>query len=298
MGGNTYLSKDGKYFAINGKVLRYPIQPPTMADGNSWYKGSLSRYDITEIRLLNNYTPVGTVTEQWNADEYNTGSIKCYIEGTKLTIAGDGSGKIMANKDSSCMFAYFNQATSILGLSILDTSKTINMFGMFYACWQPVTLDISNFDTSNVENMEGMFEDCYHLTTPDLSNFNTSNVVNMSFMFASSMDSSLVKLDLSSFDVSKVINMSYIFGGCNSLKTLNLSNFDTSNVTNMKGVFSGCNQLTTVYVSDLWSTSKVTSSEYMFYDCESIVGATQYDSTKIDASTANYTTGYLTYKAN
>ena len=35
----------------------------------------------------------------------------------------------------------------------------------------------------------------------------------------------------------------------------------------------------------------------MFYNCSKLRGAISYNSSKIDATYANYTTGYLTYKA-
>ena len=36
----------------------------------------------------------------------------------------------------------------------------------------------------------------------------------------------------------------------------------------------------------------------MFNSCSSLKGAVSYNSTKVDVTMANYTTGYLTYKAN
>ena len=57
-------------------------------------------------------------------------------------------------------------------------------------------------------------------------------------------------------------------------------------------------KLKTIYVSNLWNTSNVTNSTNMFRSCTSLSGAVPFDSTKIDVSMANYTTGYLTYKAN
>ena len=36
----------------------------------------------------------------------------------------------------------------------------------------------------------------------------------------------------------------------------------------------------------------------MFQNCKSLTGAVPFDSTKTDATMANYTTGYLTYKKN
>ena len=57
-------------------------------------------------------------------------------------------------------------------------------------------------------------------------------------------------------------------------------------------------KLKTIYVSDKWDTSNVTESIAMFKRCTSLVGAVPFDSSKTDVSMANYTTGYLTYKAN
>ena len=57
-------------------------------------------------------------------------------------------------------------------------------------------------------------------------------------------------------------------------------------------------KLKTIYVSNLWNTSNVTNSTNMFHSCASLSGAASYDNTKKDVSMANYTTGYLTYKAN
>ena len=92
--------------------------------------------------------------------------------------------------------------------------------------------------------------------------------------------------------------MSWMFNKCYNIINLNLSNFNTVNVADINHMFSNCNKLTTIYVSDLWNTNNVTDSSYMFYKCISLVGAVTFNSTKIDATMANYTTGYLTYKSN
>ena len=55
-------------------------------------------------------------------------------------------------------------------------------------------------------------------------------------------------------------------------------------------------KLKTIYVSDKWNVGNVTNSSIMFSFCNSLVGAVPYDSSKTDASMANYTNGYLTYK--
>ena len=103
---------------------------------------------------------------------------------------------------------------------------------------------------------------------------------------------------LSDWDTYKVINMKFMFCSCIVLTQLDLSGWDTSNVINIAYLFKDCSALKTIYASNLWSTTKVTSSSGMFDNCSSLIGAVPYDSSKTDASMANYTTGYLTYKAH
>ena len=183
-----------------------------------------------------------------------------------------------------------------LNLSNFDTSKVVNMNGMFWGCNNLKNIDVSNFKTSKVTDMNNMFADCSSLTTLDLSNFDTSKVTNMGGMFFGC--GSLTNLDLSNFNTSKVTNMYGVFSGCSNLKSINLSSFDTSNVTTMYGMFSLCKNLKTIYVSDKWNTANVTNSNLMFQSCTFLVGAVPFDSTKTDISMANYTNGYLTYKAS
>ena len=194
----------------------------------------------------------------------------------------------------SSMFSSCSSLTS-LNLSSFDTSNVTTMSLMFSGCSSVVSLNLSSFNTSKVTNMNYMFLRCTSLITLDLSNFNTSKVTNMSNMFYNCI--SLTSLDLLNFDTSKVTNMDYMFIGCRNLVSLDLSNFNTSKVTNMDYMFSSCTSLKKIYVSDLWNTNSVTSSTNMFIACKLLVGAIPFDSTKIDVTMANYTTGYLTYKS-
>ena len=111
----------------------------------------------------------------------------------------------------------------------------------------------------------------------------------------SGTESTLVKADLSSWDSSNVTDMRNMFYGCSALTSLDVSNFDTSKVTNMYDMFYNCSSLTTIYVGNEWSTNKVTKSSYMFQGDTKLVGAVSYNSSKVDASMANWETGYLTY---
>ena len=247
---------------------------PVLAPSSSWYKGTTAKNTITEISLVDSYTSTGSETESWDASAAGNGSVMAYIDGTKLILAGNGYGKIFANADSSYAFGgntsstKFSSLTTVTGMELFDTSRVTDMSNMFYNCWKLTSLDVSNFNTSNVTNMSYMFYSCRNLTSLDVSNFNTANVTDMHFMFY----------------------------GC-GLTSLDLSNFDTSNVTDMHNMFNSCSKLTTIYASDRWSTANVTSSSNMFKSCSSLVGAISYDSNKVDATYANYTTGYFTYKA-
>lgn len=223
--------------------------------------------------------------------------------------------------DVNYMFNNCNKIKRII-LSNFNTNKVTKMYYMFSNCNSLINLDLSSFDTSNVTDMGAMFSGCSSLTSLDLSNFDTSNVTAMYYMF--NLCSSLTELDLLNFNTNKVNNMAGMFRDCsklqnlkissfytsnvtrmenmflssNSLKELDLSNFNTSKVTHFNSMFYGCRKLTTIYISDLWSNSAVTDSTSMFTGCTSLTGAVPFDSTKKDATMANYTTGYLTYKKN
>jgi surface protein len=82
--------------------------------------------------------------------------------------------------------------------------------------------------------------------------------------------------------------MKYMFSGCWLLTSLDLSSFNTSKVTDMRWMFYGSNNLRTIYVGNGWSTAAVTSSNYMFNGCTSLVGGqgTTYDSSHTDKAYA------------
>ena len=250
-----------------------------------------------------------------------TSMSKMFYKSTSLTnidVSGFDTSKAV---NMNGMFWECNNLEKI-NLSNFDTSNVTNLSQMFQNCTSLTSLDLSNFytpklkyvnalfqncsslnelkldnfDTSNVTSMLSMFAGCTNLTELDLSSFNTINVTNMRFMFSGC--SSLIELDISSFNTSNVTDFVNIFYNCKSLISLDLNSFDTSNVTDIAGMFMFCYDLKTIYVSELWNTSNVTSSSYMFQGCNSLVGAIPFDSTKIDATMANYTTGYLTYKKN
>lgn len=273
---------------------------PTIAADDTWYKSSIPKNLITEINFINYYSPTGQVNDSWAADEDNTGAIMCYIEGTKLTIAGNNSEKIKANESSSYMFGrrgndenYFLSLQSITGLEYFDTSRILKadyMFSecenlnslafekaqirnavdinhMFHKCKKLIALDLRKMYTSEVTNMNGMFFGCSSLKNLNVDNFNTSSVLDMAEMFYDC--SSLQTLDLSHFNTEKVKSMERMFRGCSALYWLNIGNFNTVEVEKINGMFKGCKNLAHLDVSS-FKTDKVTTMEGMFYECERI----------------------------
>ena len=158
-----------------------------------------------------------------------------------------------------------------------------------------VTFDES-CQTFNGKSLKALFNYFIHLTTINgINNLCTDDVDDMNGMFADCQD--LANLDLSSFNTAKVKNMQYMFNNCENLTTVDLSSFNTANVENMQYMFCHCSKLETIYVSDDWSTAKVTSSSNMFRDSEKLPGYAS--ATVFDARMAKLTTdgGFLTYKA-
>jgi surface protein len=188
-----------------------------------------------------------------------------------------------------------------LDLSHFDTSSAEYMEYMFYGCSSLTSLDVSHFNTLRVQSMSRMFSGCSSLPKLDLSSFHTPRTFDMDYMFEGC--SSLSSLDLSHFNATEMTSMERMFYGCSSLSSLDLSTFNTSNVTTMEQMFTNCSALTTIYVSDEWRINDDMKGEYVFRDCNNLVGGmgTHYDESHIDYTYARIdggesSPGYLTYK--
>ena len=254
--------------------------------------------------------------------EFNEGAIA--LEGVDLKnncekVVFTPSFKQVKPTSCSSWFDSFSNLTTIQGIENLNTEEVKNMMYMFYGCKKLTSLDLSSFNTAKVTNMNGMFGSCSSLTSLDVSSFDTDEVEEMSYMFGNC--TGLKSLDLSSFNTAKVTDMGYMFGGCSGLTSLNLSSFNTAkvmymmnmfvgckgltsldlssfntaNVEVMSYMFNGCSGLTTIYVSDDFTTNKVSESNDMFSSCSNLKGATSYNPGKTGIDMANFD-GYFTPK--
>ena len=256
-------------------------------------------------------------------DKDNNGLYELTFVSEEVIYANESAKSLFCNLNNVKEFKFYNFSTfkvkefnymfyacflvTDLDISSFDTSYATYINGMFCECRNLQTIDLKNFDTSKVINMRDMFGDCYSLSNINFGEFDTSSVTDMWHMFSGCTN--LEKLNLSGFDTTNVTNMKCMFYQCTSLTELDLSFFDTKNVTDMEYMFSKCSNLKIIYVKELdgsgnagWSTASIKNSNYMFLECEKIVGGngTTYNAEHIDATYARIDTdgapGYFTKK--
>ena len=172
-------------------------------------------------------------------------------------------------------YAEFDESIGTLtfkcGTSIPEGAYMLNV-GKSYPKWYAQRENIKKvvFDTSlastRATNCYAWFSGCKNLTDIEgIENLNTENVTNMNSMF----------------------------DRCSALTSLDLTNFNTAKVSDMSYMFMGCTALTTIFVSNKFVTDLVTDGRDMFHMCIHLIGAIEYDGSKIDHTYANYENGYF-----
>lgn len=252
--------------------MAIPVLKPT----STWFtptNSAIKRNIITTINIVDSYSPPDTVLDSWDASASQDNSIICYVDGTILTIAGNGSGKILTNENSGFMFSdedrvdFFTNVTTVNGLNLLDTSNTTTMNRMFLQMQSVTSLDVSGFNTSKVTDFSMMFAYCYVITNIPLSNFDTSSATSLYAMFFRCWI--LPTIDVSNFDTRNVTDISYTFDECKMLEVIDVSKWDTSKVTTLFLTFQQCNVVKELDVSN-WDVSNVTNMGFTFYNCDGL----------------------------
>ena len=221
--------------------------------------------------------------------------------------------------------AIFNECVNLTNIDVSNwkTSNVTQAVNTFLDCKKLTQVAVQNWDMSNVSQLSGMFAYCSGITSLDISKWNAPKLIeiNNTFngltkctsikikgMYAPNIDTcintfldctSLTSLDLSGLGMSKATSFNGMFGRMSNITSINLSGWSTSNVTDTTNMFTECRKLKTIYVSEGWSVAKVKSDTYMFSSCTSIRGGSgkTYNRNQLGKSMANYSNGYLTYKA-
>lgn len=260
----------------------------TFKAGASWFTPNVTtvkRNTITAIDIVDSYVITGNEIDSWDASEDNDGSIMCYVTGTILTIAGNGSGTIKFNADQSYWLYstdgkdYFKNCTSFTGLSLIDTSNCTTLNRSFRGLEKITALDIGHFDISNVTSLYQTFCYCKKVTSLPIENWDVSNVTTMAYTFYQTGASTL---PIENWNVSNVTNLDHTFAHSTSLNNIDLTKWDVSNVTNMNATFCGMKALTSLDLST-WDTSKVTCFPQFVEGCsnlETIYGLENFDTSK------------------
>lgn len=260
-----------------------PVKSPAMlAKNDTWYKGSVARSTITSINIVDSAddATIATADESWaaggdfNKDGENDDSVMCYVNGTELTIAGDGSGKIYLNPDSASAFAKFTETKTFSNANLLDASKVNDMTTLFSQCTSLTSIDVSDWDTSNVVSMAALFQACISLEEVDLSKWNVSKVTTMQNMFFSNDSFGLMNItsigDTSNWNTKSLTNTSYMFYYCPELTSVDTSNWNTSEITTMQSMFYNCSALASIGDTANWNTENVKYMNHMFYKCSNL----------------------------
>ncbi|MBR0038970.1 MAG: InlB B-repeat-containing protein [Lachnospiraceae bacterium] len=141
----------------------------------SWFDEDLAtKNDYIQINIERG-TDTSSYTKLYDLD---TKGLSVYKKGNILIIHTLGASDTINLGDCNPSiyhsgggtFAYFNNLKFIKNLNILNTSKTQNMYSLFYADSEIKDLDLTNFNTSRVTNMEYMFcKDIWDYSAPSMS---------------------------------------------------------------------------------------------------------------------------------
>ncbi|KRL98287.1 DUF5776 domain-containing protein [Levilactobacillus hammesii] len=203
-------------FGLNNQPSSPTLQTPVVAladtTANESYSGVIGSGDTTVPWTLQN----GTLTLKGGTIPPFSGPIFQIGNGQLLTALQKGNtdnltmadfankvstidfaGKVVANANSTSLFARFSNVTSYRHLENLDLSLVTNMSGIFSSNTSLRTFTAPTFADDHPHTLANMF----------------------------GADTALTYLDLSNLDSQHVTDVSGLAGSCTSLQVLNLANF-------------------------------------------------------------------------
>ena len=189
----------------------------------------------------------------------------------------------------SRMFQACSSLTDLTLPKAFDTSKVENMRAMFADNTKLETVDLSraNFKPSSATTMEYLFSADKALKAVKLGKqFYLQNVQNLGYMFNACL--ALEEIDgnfiFSATEDNQATTMSHMFYQCYKLKAVNFTYADEngklvenepasvsfSMLKTMANMFDDCNALTSIDMGG-WKMPDLTSTAYMFYDCDDLM---------------------------
>ena len=243
------------------------------------------------------------VSSKWNTNKVTASYGTNMFEGCTVLKGGAGTvcdgvnniGKAYARADKADTPGYLSYKPYAV------YQEAINRL-FFYADGRPEVKIGTVYDLKRTDAAPGWYSDGSYVNVQvvdfDASFANARPLTAYSWFYGMTTLRTISNIEY--LNTEEVTNMQLMFYGCSALEMLNLSHFNTSKVTNMVNMFRNCSNLKTVYVSDEWTTDKVSSSGSMFTGCTAIVGGngTEYNSSKTNKEYARIdaegTPGYFT----
>lgn len=219
-------------------------------------------------------------------DDGNQVTEYCDVSTKIVTAIFDDSFRNYKIRHTQWLFEHCSNMTSVQNMENLCTDIVTDMRGMFMDCESLPEIDLRYLNTSNVENLSYVFAGCKSLKEIDLSHLNTSNVTDMRGLFFEC--ETLTEIDVTPLNTKNVKDMAGMFASCSSLKTLYLADLNVRSVNDFTSMFEDCSALEKIYCDKDWKSIRPSADyEYLFTNCDNLVGFVPYDESETGISMAN-----------
>ena len=231
------------------------------------------------------------------------GSYYAKVDGATYNNYNDAKEALNALSAGEHTVIFYSAPASDIGATGSNTGALLNIITKSAATAVHLTIhENANLDFG--PDNEGAFQNGTQFVSIDLSGVKSATTLHALFKGCANLQSVTFAND---FDTSSVAEMREIFTNCTSLTEVDISSFDTDSVQTTEAMFYGCTNLTTIYASNSFVIPNTAYGDFMFNDCNSLVGGsgTKFSELKtVDASVARIdegpksaAPGYFTYKA-
>lgn len=168
----------------------------------------------------------------------------------------------------------FNDCRSLKHLEMSElrgVGKLTNITSFMSGCWmlEDITRNVKNLNVSNVTSLYYTFNACHSVKELDLSSWNISSKLTSLQCFLQNSNH-LELLNVSGWDVSNVGSGNSTFRGCSKLrKIIGIEDWELLSINSLTHFLDGCVTLRSFKIK-AWDISKLTITDYMFYDCHSL----------------------------
>lgn len=225
------------------------------------------------------------------------------VDGATYNNYNDAKEALNALSAGEHTVIFYSAPASDIGATGSNTGALLNIITKSAATAVHLTIhENANLDFG--PDNEGAFQNGTQFVSIDLSGVKSATTLHALFKGCTNLQSVTFAND---FDTSSVAEMREIFTNCTSLTEVDISSFDTDSVQTTEAMFYCCTNLTTIYASNSFVIPNTAYGEFMFNECNSLVGGngTKFSDLKIvDASVARIdegpksaAPGYFTYKA-